>query len=56
MGTKAFVGWVCPVCGRGLALWVSCCPCWAERQIVISTSDLPLYVDVGNRENLVLPP
>lgn len=20
-------GWICPVCGRGLAPWVSCCPC-----------------------------
>lgn len=20
-------GWICPVCGRGLAPWISCCPC-----------------------------
>ena len=23
-------GWICPVCGRGLAPWVSCCPCMSK--------------------------
>ncbi len=26
-------GWVCPVCGQGLAPWVSCCPCMSTREI-----------------------
>lgn len=28
-------GWICPVCGRGLAPWVSCCPC-ANEEIKIT--------------------
>jgi len=24
-------GWVCPVCGRVSAPWVSTCPCWLNR-------------------------
>ena len=26
-------GWICPVCGRGLAPWVDCCPCQIDRNI-----------------------
>lgn len=24
-------GWICPKCGRGLAPWVSECPCYKEQ-------------------------
>ena len=24
-------GWICPVCGRGLAPWTSVCPCAGEE-------------------------
>ena len=26
-------GWICPVCGRGLAPWVDYCPCQIDRNI-----------------------
>lgn len=30
-------GWICPVCGRGLAPWVSHCPCFSTREIVYNS-------------------
>ena len=27
-------GWICPVCGRGLAPWVDYCPCQINRNII----------------------
>ena len=30
-------GWICPVCGRGLAPWTSSCPCVSTRGIVYNT-------------------
>jgi hypothetical protein len=26
-------GWICPVCGRGMAPWVDYCPCQINRNI-----------------------
>ena len=26
-------GWICPVCGRGVAPWASSCPCQINRNI-----------------------
>lgn len=32
-------GWICPVCGRGLAPWTSFCPCQgSEMKITYGTS------------------
>jgi predicted amidophosphoribosyltransferase len=32
-------GWICPVCGRGLAPWVDYCPCQgSEMKITYGTS------------------
>ena len=32
-------GWICPVCGRGVAPWVDYCPCQgSEMQITYGTS------------------
>lgn len=30
-------GWICPVCGRGVAPWVDCCPCQINREITFAT-------------------
>ena len=30
-------GWICPVCGRGLAPWTSSCPCVSTRGIVYNS-------------------
>ena len=49
-------GWICPVCGRGVAPWVNYCPCQANWKITYgtSTSDLPQidineYIEEYNR-------
>ena len=31
-------GWICPVCGRGVAPWVDYCPCQIDRNITYGTS------------------
>ena len=30
-------GWICPVCGRGVAPWVDYCPCVSIREIVYNS-------------------
>ena len=47
-------GWICPVCGRGLAPWTSFCPCQSDFKITYGTStggdvDLSEYQDMMNR-------
>ena len=32
------MGWMCPVCHRGLAIWMSVCPCYEERNVPISAT------------------
>jgi hypothetical protein len=31
-------GWICPVCGRGVAPWVDMCPCQSDWKITYGTS------------------
>lgn len=31
-------GWICPVCGRGLAPWTSFCPCQNDFKITYGTA------------------
>ena len=43
-------GWICPVCGRGLAPWTSFCPCQSDFKITYGTStggdwDIKEYLD-----------
>lgn len=30
-------GWICPVCGRGVAPWVDYCPCQIDRNVTWAT-------------------
>ena len=55
-------GWICPVCGRGLAPWVDYCPCQSDWKITYGTStdgtyDIESYLEQirrGERANLDL--
>lgn len=31
-------GWICPVCGRGVAPWMNFCPCQSDWEITYGTS------------------
>ena len=31
-------GWICPVCGRGVAPWVDYCPCQIDWKVTYGTS------------------
>jgi predicted amidophosphoribosyltransferase len=52
-------GWICPVCGRGLAPWVDYCPCQgSELKITYGTStgveqpdDWKEYFDLFRQKN-----
>lgn len=42
-------GWICPVCGRGLAPWVDVCPCHkysSEVNITTTTNPEDIKVDL----------
>lgn len=30
------VGWICPICGRGLSPYTNCCPCKVSSEINIT--------------------
>ena len=47
-------GWICPVCGRGVAPWMSFCPCQGDWKITYGTGtggdvDLSEYQDMMDR-------
>lgn len=40
-------GWICPVCGRGLAPSTSYCPCYQEKSTVMASGLNPnIYGDI----------
>lgn len=52
-------GWICPVCGRGVAPWTSFCPCQSDFRITYGTGtggdvDLSEYQDMMDRIQKVL--
>ena len=30
-------GWICPICGRALSPWTSCCPCNVKTEVTCTT-------------------
>ena len=44
-------GWICPVCGRGLAPWVDCCPCQIDRNITRATgTGTGIYTNLDSKK------
>ena len=43
-------GWICPRCGRGLAPWVSECPCYYENMTVTTSSNTVATNNLGGRK------
>ena len=46
-------GWICPVCGRGVAPWMSFCPCQSDADVINVTTttesvDLSKYYTLIN--------
>ena len=40
-------GWICPVCGRGVAPWVDVCPCQKGAGVInVTTTTNPMDIDV----------
>lgn len=44
-------GWICPVCGRGLAPWVSTCPC-KNSDLTITYSTKLTSKDISQDSNI----
>ena len=47
-------GWICPVCGRGVAPWIDVCPCQNDRNITWATgtgADTHTNLDSKELEN-----
>lgn len=45
------VGWICPVCGRGMSPWADSCPCQSSFKITYGTTtdnnvDLSMYQEM----------
>lgn len=50
-------GWICPVCGKGLAPWVSECPCNSYSNTLdtmTSLKPLPGYSEEDYRKNQII--
>ena len=44
-------GWICPVCGRGVAPWVDYCPCQINRNITWATgTGIGTYTNLDAKE------
>jgi hypothetical protein len=45
-------GWICPVCGRGVAPWVDVCPCRQDAGVINVTTTAEL-VDLSKYYTLI---
>ena len=44
-------GWICPVCGRGVAPWMSFCPCQSNWKITYGTgTGTGTYTNLDSKE------
>ena len=44
-------GWICPVCGRGVAPWMSFCPCQSNWKITYGTgTGTGTYTNLNSKE------
>ena len=44
-------GWICPVCGRGVAPWIDVCPCQNDRNITWATgTGTDTYTNLNSKE------
>ena len=44
-------GWICPVCGRGVAPWVDYCPCQIDRNITwVTGTGTGTYTNLDAKE------
>lgn len=51
-GTGGLMGWICPVCGRGLSPYTNSCPCVLNREITCGTGTAAQIVEALNRGEL----
>ena len=50
-------GWICPVCGKGLAPWVSMCPCHSKVNTIGTKTNftpIPGYSESDYRKNQII--
>lgn len=41
-------GWICPVCGRGVAPWVDVCPCQKDAGVInVTTTTEPVITSLS---------
>ena len=44
-------GWICPVCGRGVAPWIDVCPCQINRNITLAMgTGTSTYTNLDSKE------
>ena len=50
-GTGGLMGWICPVCGRGLSPYTDSCPCVVNWEITCGTGTATPFSGTINRQD-----